>query len=74
MATARAAEAAKPILQIVPTAEEARFAVDNATRILSLEHKIALAPESPEIAEDAWNDFVSMGTASRSTPPTELRS
>ena len=60
MATARAAEAAKPILQIVPTAEEARFAVDNATRILSLEHKFALAPESPEMAEAAFNDFVGL--------------
>jgi hypothetical protein len=60
MATARAAEAAKPILSIVPTVEEAKFAVDNANRILTLEHKFALAPESPEMAEAAFNDFVGL--------------
>ena len=60
MATARAAEVAKPILSIVPTVEEARFAVDNANRILTLEHKFALAPESPEMAEAAFNDFVGL--------------
>lgn len=60
MATARAAEAAKPILQLVPTVEEARFALDHANQFLGLQRKFALAAEMPEVGEQAFHDFVSL--------------
>lgn len=60
MATARAAEAAKPILQLVPTEAEARFAVDNANRFIGLQHKFAMASEMPEIGDQAWQEFTSL--------------
>ena len=60
MATARAAEAAKPILRLVPTEAEAKFAVENANQFLGMQHKFAMATEMPEVGEQAWDEFVSM--------------
>lgn len=60
MATARAAEAAKPVLALVPTVEEAKFALDNANQFIGLQHKFAMAAEMPEVGEQAFNDFLSL--------------
>lgn len=60
MATARAAEAAKPVLRLVPTEAEARFAVENTNKFLGLQHKFAMAAELPEMADAAWNEFESL--------------
>ena len=60
MDLARAAEAAKPVLDIVPTVEEARFATGKANEYLNLQHLFAMAAEDPEMGERGWNQFVDL--------------
>lgn len=60
MATARAAEAAKPVLELIPTVEDARFVTENANQFLGLQHKFAMAAEMPEMGEEAFRDFVGL--------------
>jgi len=54
MQLARENEAAKPVLDIVSTKEEAEFAVDHANRLVSLQANWMLAAEDPEMAGTAW--------------------
>lgn len=54
METARFAEAAKPVLDIVSTPEEAQFAVDHAQRLVSLQTSMMLAGDDPTQMEPAW--------------------
>jgi len=60
MATARAAEAAKPILDVVSSVEEAQFAVDNANRMVSLQTNWMLAGDDPEQVGQAWDYTVDL--------------
>jgi hypothetical protein len=60
MEMARSVEAAKPILDIVGTKEEAEFAVDHANRLVSLQSNWMLAAEDPEMATAAWDQTVEM--------------
>jgi hypothetical protein len=60
METARAAEAAKPVLDIVSTPEEAQFAVDHAQRLVSLQTNIMLAGDDPEQMGSAWGQVEEM--------------
>jgi hypothetical protein len=55
MEMARSAEAAKPVLDIVSTVEEAQFAVENANRLVSLQSNWMLAGEDPEMTGPAWD-------------------
>jgi len=54
MEMARGLEAAKPVLDIVSTAEEAQFAVENANRLVSLQTNWMLSANDPEMVEPAW--------------------
>lgn len=58
MKMARENEAVKPILDIVSTPEEARFAVDHANRLVSLQTNWMLSAEDPEMIAPAWDQTV----------------
>lgn len=60
METARYAEAAKPVLEIVSTPEEATFAVEHAQRLVSLQTNWMLSGEDPEMVTPAWDMTVDM--------------
>jgi len=60
MSMARENEAAKPVLEIVSTPEEARFAVDHANRLVSLQTNWMLSAEDPEMIGTAWDQTVEM--------------
>jgi hypothetical protein len=60
MGLARAAEAAKPVLDIVPTVEEAKFAVGHANQFLNLQHMFAMAAENPEMGERGFEQFLDL--------------
>jgi len=60
METARGLEAAKPVLDIVGTPEEAQFAVDHAQRLVILQTNWILSADDPDLVEPAWNQTVDM--------------
>lgn len=60
MEMARQNEAAKPVLDIVSTPEEAQFAVDHAQRLVSLQTNIMLAGDDPEQMGSAWGQVEEM--------------
>jgi hypothetical protein len=60
MEMARQNEAARPVLDIVGTPEEAQFAVDHAGRLVSLQANWMLSAEDPEMATTAWDQTVDM--------------
>lgn len=60
METARRAEAARPILDLIPTPEEAQFVVSTSGKFLDLQHKFAMSAERPEYGEQAFNDLVDL--------------
>lgn len=60
MEMARGLEAAKPVLDIVGTAEEAQFAVEHANRLVSLQSNWMLSGEDPEMVGPAWEQTVEM--------------
>ena len=60
MEMARGLEAAKPVLDIVGTAEEAQFAVEHANRLVSLQTNWMLSGEDPEMIGPAWEQTVEM--------------
>lgn len=60
MGMARENEAAKPVLEIVSTKEEAQFAVDQASRLGSLQANWMLSGIDPEMVEPAWEQTVEM--------------
>lgn len=60
MSMARVAAAAQPILDIIPTIEDATFAVDTSRQFIGLRSDFMMAPESPELGEQAWGNFVSL--------------
>jgi hypothetical protein len=60
MGMARENEAAKPILEIVSTKEEAQFAVENANRLVSLQANWMLGADDPDMLNSAWDQTVEM--------------
>lgn len=60
MEMARVNEAAKPVLDIVSTPEEAQFAVEHANRLVSLQTNWMLSSEDPEMIGPAWDQTVEM--------------
>ena len=58
MEMARTNEAAKPVLEIVSTPEEARFAVDNANRLVGVQSSWMLAAEDPDMIGTAYDQTV----------------
>ena len=60
METARGLEAAKPVLDIVSTKEEAEFAVDHANRLVTLQANWMLGAEDPDMITAAWDQTVDM--------------
>lgn len=60
METARFAESAKPVLDIIGTPEEAQFAVDHANRLVTLQANWMLGAEDPEMIGSAWDQTVDM--------------
>jgi hypothetical protein len=60
METARAAEAARPVLELVPTVEEARAAVEGYGTFIGLQHAFAMAAENPAYGERGWNQFLDL--------------
>lgn len=60
MATARAAEAARPVLELIPTVEDAKFYTQQTNQFLDLQHKLAMAADVPALGEQGWNDFVGL--------------
>lgn len=63
MATARAAEAAKPMLALLPTIEDAKLAVEQSSKFLDIQHKFAMSTDIPELGEAGFNDLVDLFTA-----------
>ena len=55
MDTARELEAARPVLEMVPTVEDARFMSANANTMLDLKHNALLGVESPDARTGFWN-------------------
>lgn len=62
METARGYEAAKPVLDIVSTPEEANFAVEHAQKLVTIQGTWMAAADDPEMVEPAWNQMVDMFT------------
>lgn len=62
METARFAESAKPVIDMLPTVEEARAVVDGAGTFWQMQHAFAMAAENPEAGERGWNQFVDLFT------------
>lgn len=60
METVRGLEAAKPVLDIVSTAEEATFAVEHAQRLVSIQANCMLGADDPELLNTAHGQFVDM--------------
>lgn len=60
METARQAAAAAPVLEIVPTREEAEYAVETANRFTGLRSDFMLSVENPDLGEQAWGNFVDL--------------
>jgi len=60
METARFAETAKPVLDLVPTVEEARAAVEGYGQFIGLQHSFAMAAENPEIGERGFQQFLDL--------------
>ena len=60
MQTARDLEAAKPVLEIVGTPDEARFAVEHAQRLVGLQSSWIQSADDPEMVEGAWSQTVEM--------------
>lgn len=58
MELARGFEAAKPVLDIVGSVEEAQFAVENANRMVSTQAAWMLAGEDPDMVAPAWDQTV----------------
>lgn len=54
METARQAAAAQPVLDLVGTVEEARFAVETTSSFLNMKHGFAMAGENPEAGDRAF--------------------
>lgn len=62
MEMARQNEAAKPVLEILSTPEEAKFAKENATTLVSLQTNWMLAGSDPEMVQPAWDMTLEMFT------------
>src|SRR5579859_1768272 len=60
MEMARGFEAAKEVMGIVSTKEEAEFAVEHANRLVSLQTNWILSAEDPEMVGPAWEQTVEM--------------
>lgn len=60
MGMARDNEAAKPVLAITPTVEEATFNRDYANQLVGLESNWMLAGEDPEMVGPAWDRTLEM--------------
>jgi hypothetical protein len=60
MDLARAVEAARPIIDMLPTVAEAEFAVKTGNQFLDLQHKFAMSTEVPEVGEQGFKDFVNL--------------
>ena len=60
MTAVRGLEAAKPVLDIVSTPEEATFAVEHAQRLVSIQANCMLGADDPEILNTAHGQFVDM--------------
>lgn len=59
MDAARASEAAKPILALVPTAEAAQFMAGHANTMLDLRHNFLMGIDNPEAAKAGWEGLLS---------------
>jgi hypothetical protein len=59
MDAARKLEAARPVLEIVPTVDDARFMATNANTMLDLRHNALLGIESPEARQGFWTGLKS---------------
>jgi hypothetical protein len=60
MGMARENEAAKPILEVSGTVEEATFNRDHANRLVTLQTNWMLSAEDPEMVGTAWDQTVEM--------------
>ena len=60
METARQAEAARPILDMLPTVEEARSVVETANLYSGIQHSLAMSEENPEAGERGFQQFLDL--------------
>jgi hypothetical protein len=60
MGMARENEAAKPVLEIVSTKEEAQFAVEHANRLVTLQTNWIMAAEDPDMVGPAFDQTLEM--------------